>query len=160
MRPGVLLVNNYAHVRGGSDRCFLDELGLLAGRGHKVRGLATRPPPGTPAAPIPEGVELELLEPVELSRPGLGDLVRFGYSRAARRALERLLAGPERPELAHLHITYGQITASILAPLARAGIPVVQTLHEYRLACPVSTFVSHGALCEACSGAHYWRALP
>jgi glycosyltransferase involved in cell wall biosynthesis len=153
LRPRVLVANNYAHVRGGSDRCFLAHVRLLAERGHAVSTLATRPPAGA----APEG--LELIEPIELARPGPRDLLRFHYSLAARRAVTRLLAGAARPEVAHLHITYGQLTASILGPLRRAGIPVVQTLHEYRLACPVGTFVSNGALCEACSGGRTWRAL-
>lgn len=159
MQPSVLAVNNYAHVRGGSDRCFLDLVALLGARGHRVRALATRPPAGVEPLALPEE-DLALLAPVALERPGLADLARFHWSRPARRAVERWLAAPERPELAHLHITYGQITASILAPLRRAGIPIVQTLHEYRLACPVSTFVSAGRLCEACQPRRFWRALP
>jgi glycosyltransferase involved in cell wall biosynthesis len=154
MRPSVLLVNNYAHVRGGSDRCFLDQRRLLAERGHRVWTLATRPPAGD----APEGATL--LEPLELERPRAADLWRFHFSRAARRAVERILASPPLPDLAHLHIYHGQITASILRPLRRAGIPIVHTLHEYRLACPVSTFVSRGAPCEACHGGAFWRALP
>lgn len=159
MQPSVLAVNNYAHVRGGSDRCFLDLVALLAARGHRVRALATRPPNGASPLALP-AEDVRLLEPVVLERPGLADLWRFHWSRAARRAVEGWLSGADRPELAHLHITYGQITSSILAPLRRAGIPVVQTLHEYRLACPVSTFVSGGAICEACRPRRFWRALP
>jgi glycosyltransferase involved in cell wall biosynthesis len=37
-------------------------------------------------------------------------------------------------------------------------VPIVQTLHEYKLFCPVSTFVSRGALCEACGHGSFWRA--
>lgn len=159
MGPSVLLVNNYAHVRGGSERCFLDQLRLLEEHGHRVRVLSTRPPAGIEAeGTLPE--ESELLEPVELARPGPADVLRFHYSRAARAAVERMLARAAPPELAHLHITYGQLTASILSPLRRAGVPVLQTLHEYRLACPVSTFVSRGTICERCSGGSFWHALP
>jgi glycosyltransferase involved in cell wall biosynthesis len=155
--PPLLVANNYAHVRGGSDRCFLEHVRLLGRHGHTVHALATRPPSG--ATELALASAAELIEPVELARPALADLVRFHYSRAARGAVERLLARADAPRLAHLHIVYGQLTAALLAPLVRAGVPIVQTLHEYRLACPVSTFVSHGRLCEACSGGGTWHAL-
>ena len=66
----------------------------------------------------------------------------------------------EKPDLAHLHIYYGKLTASILAPLKKAGIPIVQTLHEYKLICPVYTLISNGQICEACQGHRFYRALP
>jgi len=153
-RPTVLGVNNYHYLRGGSERVFLDLGRLLAARGHRVVHLSTahprnEPPPG-PAVFVP---------PNDLSRPGPLDLVRFHYSRRAARAVEGLLAR-ERIQLAHLHIYYGQLTPAILAPLTRAGVPIVQTLHEYKPLCPVHNLVSRGRPCEACAGRHFWRALP
>jgi len=70
-----------------------------------------------------------------------------------RRLIER-----ERPDLAHLHIYYGQLTAAILPVLKEYGIPVVQTLHEYKLLCPVATMTRNGRACEACAGGGYWHA--
>ena len=63
-----------------------------------------------------------------------------------------------RPDIAHLHIYYGQLTASILKPIRSAGIPVVQTLHEYKLVCPTHGLYAQGAFCDACNGRHYWHA--
>lgn len=150
MPPSVLLVNNYRHVRGGSDRCFLEQARLLERKGHRVVTLASGPAtrPGDLA-----------LEPVDLRRPSPVELARFLFSRRARRLVRELQASDRRVDLAHLHITYGQVTAAILAPLVESEVPIVQTLHEYRLVCPVSTFVSHGALCEACRGGRVWPAV-
>lgn len=153
MRPDVLLANNYQHVRGGSDRFYLEQAKLLAARGHRVLQLATRH-----AADEPPLGPHRLLAPVELARPGLGDVWRFLHSTRARQAVRELLTERRGPLVAHLHIYHGQLTAAILAPLRAAGVPIVQTLHEYKLFCPVSTFVSHGRVCEACGRGSFWRA--
>lgn len=71
--------------------------------------------------------------------------------------MQRLLAA-EQPQIAHLHIYYGQLTSSILSPLKRQGVPVVQTLHDYKLVCPTSIMFDHGRVCEACQGSKFWQA--
>jgi len=94
---------------------------------------------------------------LDVESPELSDIPKFFYSIDARKKLRKLIE-QERPDVAHLHIYYGQITPSILAVLQEHGIPVVQTLHEYKLCCPVSTMVRAGELCEECSGGSYWQA--
>ncbi len=154
MRPTVLGVHNRHRLIGGAERYYLELGRLLAARGHRVVHLSTAHPENEPAP----GPAL-FLPPNDLVRPGPADLVRFHYSRRAARAVRSLLSA-ERIDLAHLHIYHGQLTAAILAPLRRAGVPLVQTLHEYKLLCPVHTFLSRGVLCEACGGRHFHRALP
>ncbi len=152
--PTVLGANNYHYLRGGSERAFLELGRLLAARGHRVAHLSTAHPRNEPAPGA-----AAFVPPNELAQPGPLDVVRFHYSRPAARALAGLLR-TERVDVAHLHIYYGQLTPSILAPLARAGVPIVQTLHEYKPLCPVHTLLSQGKPCEACAGRHFWRALP
>jgi glycosyltransferase involved in cell wall biosynthesis len=153
-RLTVLNVGQNYYVRGGSDRYLLSLGHLLERHGHRVIPFAARNPRNEAtewASFFPEGADFE--------HPGPLDAARFVYSPAAAKALTRLLR-TARVDLAHLHIYYGKLTASILEPLRRAGIPVVQTLHDFKLICPVYSLVSHGRHCEACQGRHYWRALP
>lgn len=150
----VLLVGANYRVQGGSDRYFLSLERLLEERGHRVIPFAARHPRNRGSRAdrhFPRGVD-----PVD---PSPGDIARFVYNPSARRELGRLLEG-ERPDLAHLHVYSGQLSASILEPLRARGIPTVQTLHDFKLACPVRTFVSRDKVCEACRGRHFWRALP
>jgi len=154
MLPTVLGIHNYHYLRGGSERYFLELGRQLAARGHRVLHLSTAHPRNEPA-PGPAA----FVEPIGLERPRLADLWRFHHAPAAARAVEGLLAR-ERVDLAHLHIYYGQLTPAVLAPLVRAGIPIVQTLHEYKLLCPVHTLLSRGTPCEACGGRAFWHALP
>ncbi|MEM8557120.1 MAG: glycosyltransferase family 4 protein [Bacteroidota bacterium] len=150
----VLNVGHHYRVAGGSDRYMLVLEALLEERGHEVIPFAAAHPDNQPtpwARFFPTGVDPEGRRP--------SDFARFFYSREAAQALASLLK-EARPDLAHLHIYYGHLTTSILAEFRKAGVPVVQTLHDYKLACPVYSFLSNGTPCEACGGHQFWKALP
>jgi len=146
----VLQINNYGYVRGGSDRYFLDLSDLLLNRGHQVSYLVSASSKNKVDAPF-------AVQGFNVASPSLLDVPKFVYSRDAARQL-RLLIEKERPDVAHLHIYYGQITASILPVLKKYGIPMVQTLHEYKLLCPIATMMRQGSVCVACAKGGYWRA--
>jgi hypothetical protein len=77
---------------------------------------------------------------------------RAVYSTQARSQLGDLLAAEPRFDVAHLHNVYHQLSPSLLAPLRAAAVPVVMTVHDYKLVCPVYTLTSHGQMCERCVG--------
>ncbi|MFB6230932.1 MAG: glycosyltransferase family 4 protein [Salinibacter sp.] len=151
----ILNAGHHYHVQGGSDRCMLRLGELLEAQGHTVVPFASQHPDNRPSrwdGYFPTGVDTR--------DPSLSDAAHFVYSPEARRQMARLLKDGGPFDLALLHIYYGQLTASILKPLDEAGVPIVQTLHEYKLTCPVHSHLSQGEICEACAGHAFWRALP
>ena len=154
MKSTILNVSQNYHVRGGSDRYFFTLAELLQKHGHRVI-------PFTAANPNNEPSEWERYFPrgADFEHPGAGDLLRFLYSHDAVKSIRRLLQDTNI-DLAHFHIYYGKLTTSILEVLKRDGIPLIQTLHEYKLTCPVYSHLSNDQICEACEGKHFWRALP
>jgi len=62
-------------------------------------------------------------------------------------------------DVAHLHIYYGRLTAAILQPLRSQGVPIVQSLHEYKHACPIYTMERNGEVCEKCVSGSTLNAL-
>src|SRR5882724_6530140 len=56
----------------------------------------------------------------------------------------------ETPDVAHFHNSFPLISPAAYYACAEAGVPVVQTLHNYRLLCPAATFLRDGKVCEAC----------
>lgn len=65
------------------------------------------------------------------------------------RAMRRALA-EERPDLVNVHNLYPFISPAALRECRRAGVPVVMTVHNFRLICPTGLFMRDGAPCELC----------
>ena len=80
------------------------------------------------------------------------------WSSDARREIAGLLAR-EKPDVVHVHNTFVMISPSIFSACQEAGIPVVLTLHNYRLLCPGATFFRQGKVCEECVEHNLWRSI-
>ncbi len=148
----VLNVGQNYYIRGGSDQYQFALTQLLENYDHQVIPFASNNHKNfdTPWSKyFPEGVNFD--------NPNISDLIKFVYSRKAAESM-RLLCREQSIDLAHLHIYYGQLTSSILTPLKQAGIPIVQTLHEYKIVCPVYSLMSSNEICQACNGSNFWQA--
>ena len=88
----------------------------------------------------------------------VGDSLAAIYSFDARRRLRRLLR-VARPDVAHLHNVYHQLSLSIVDELRSARVPIVMTLHDYKAACPSYQLLTHDGLCQRCVGGGYWNAV-
>ena len=74
----------------------------------------------------------------------------------SRRAFGQFLRD-NRPDVVHIHNLYPLISPSILPECTAQGIPVVMTVHNFRLACPNGLLMSHGEICDRClGGREYW----
>ena len=144
--------NNY-FVEGGSDRCMMFLEDLLREKGNSVISFSSsneRNECNKYSAYFPLSIDTK--------KPEISKAISYFYSLNAKNNMEKLLSDYD-VSIAHLHIYYGKLTASILGPLKKRGIPIIQTLHEYKLICPNYSMVSHGKICEKCEGRHYWRAM-
>jgi len=78
------------------------------------------------------------------------------YSFSSKKAMRRLLAEC-RPDIVHVHNLFPLISPSVLGECRKAGVPVVMTIHNYRLICPNGMYLSDGQVCEKCGGGkEYW----
>ena len=57
-----------------------------------------------------------------------------------------------KPDLVHIHNLYPLISAAILPVIKKMEIPIVMTVHNYRLLCPNGLFFNKGEICEKCTG--------
>jgi glycosyltransferase involved in cell wall biosynthesis len=80
------------------------------------------------------------------------------WSGATYRAVRELIA-KTRPDVAHFHNTFPVISPSAYAACQDEGVPVVQTLHNYRLICPGALLMRDGTPCEDCIGRSLLPAL-
>lgn len=65
----------------------------------------------------------------------------------------------ERPDIAHFHNIWYLISPSAYSACRDAGIPVVQTLHNFRMFCANGLLLKNGRPCEACVGKIPWRGM-
>jgi glycosyltransferase involved in cell wall biosynthesis len=150
----VLLVNKFFYRRGGSETVFFDTADLLKAGGDDVIFFSMHHQRNLPSTQSPYFVSH-----IDFQAPrGLLDTLRASgrvlYSLEARRSLQRLLAR-ERPHIVHLHNIHHQLSPSILSVLSRHDLPVVMTLHDYKMVCPVYTMMSDGGPCDSCRNGRY-----
>ncbi|NDW52451.1 glycosyltransferase family 4 protein [Aliiroseovarius sp. PrR006] len=77
------------------------------------------------------------------------------YAREAVRAFDALLEA-DPPDIVHTHELYPLISPFVLEVAARRGVPVVHSVYDYRITCPVATHYNGREVCTRCEdrGAH------
>lgn len=153
----VLLVNKFFFVRGGSERYFFMQSDALEERGHDVVHFSMTHPDNRPSRWSSFFVNRRDYHSVSGLDITPRDVTGFIRSGESARSMERLL-DEATPGVAHLHNIYHQLTPSIIPVLRRRNIPVVMTLHDYKLVCPNYRMFAHGEYCERCLGGKFYRA--
>ncbi len=144
MKFNVLNVSQSDQIVGGSDIYWLELAALLKNRGHLVSMFCA------------SDNDEALPRVVDFNNPGFRDVFSFVYNFDAKRKIRPFL---KSTDVVHLHIYYGKLTGSILSEIKKAGLPVVQTLHEYKVVCPVYTMHRDGANCYDCAGNRFYKCL-
>lgn len=126
----IVLVHNYYQTPGGEDLVFNTEANLLEERGHSVHRYTVHND-----------------DIAHMNRLALAAGTVWRRSEARRmRALFRQI----RPNLVHFHNTFPLISPAAYYAAHNEGVPVVQTLHNYRLLCVDATLFRNGHTCEDC----------
>jgi glycosyltransferase involved in cell wall biosynthesis len=147
----ILLVNKFLHPVGGAETSFLHTRDLLRRKGHRVIDFSMAHPDNVASEESMYFAKERSYAPGASPLRRVRDAAASVYSFEARRALARLL-DDHRPDVAHLHSVYHQLTLGVVDELFERGIPVIQTLHDYKIACPAYTLFTEGAPCRRCVG--------
>jgi len=151
----IIFANNYYYLRGGSERVFFDEMNILRKNGHDVLPFSRH---------FPQNIENPeyFAPPIDYENvPGHKKLfAAFAliYSPTCRRYFGRLL-DRELPDIIHAHNIYGRLTTSIIDAAKKKKIPVVLTLHDYKLICPSYLMLRENQVCELCKGKKFYYCL-
>ncbi|WP_054939099.1 glycosyltransferase [Paenibacillus ihuae] len=129
----VLLIHNYYQQSGGEDKVVAQEAELLRSRGIEV--------------------QIYSVHNDDLKNQGTAGKVKTALSAAwspsAYKKIKQQLLDM-KPDVVHVHNFFPLISPSVYYACNRMGVPVVQTLHNYRLLCPAATFLRDGSVCEKC----------
>jgi glycosyltransferase involved in cell wall biosynthesis len=129
----VLVLHNRYQQAGGEDVVVQAERELLVRHRHDV----------------------ELFEADNTEIAGLGDRMRAAlgtvYSLGTRKRVAARITSFQ-PDLVHTHNFFPLLSPSVYYACHEASVPVVQTLHNYRLICPNAQLLRDGNICEDCLG--------
>lgn len=143
---------------GGSVTAFFEIAKMLQNRGHEVSIFSMQDPQNetTPCAKyFPSHFDLNAKAGFWKKIHWAGKLI---YNREAKNKMTELIDA-EKPEIAHLHNIYHYLTPSIISPLKKKHIPVVMTLHDYKIICPNYKLFNQGKICEKCKGGKYYQCF-
>lgn len=128
----VLHVHNFYQSPGGEDQCFAATGAMLENYGHEV-------------------VRFTLRNDVIDDMGRLAAARKAVWNGAVHSELRRLIRA-SRPDVAHFENTFPLISPAAYYACHAERVPVVQTLHNFRLACPSAIFYRNGGVCEKCLG--------
>lgn len=135
----VLIVHNVYQQRGGEDSVVDDEVELLLSRGHSVEFYGRN------------NDEVHNISRISLASQML-------WSNRTVDDIADLIAN-FKPDVIHVHNTFPLISPSLYWAADKACVPIVQTLHNFRLFCPQAVFLREGKVCEDCLGHVPWRGV-
>ena len=154
----ILLINNFHYRLGGSETVYFNTADLLREHGHEVLFFSQ-----TRKMNIACDQEDFFSEAIDFNSHGLvkklKGVIQYFYNFNAARSLEKLIL-KEKPDVAHIHLLWGGLGGAILKELKKYNVPIVYSVHEYRMVCPAYTFKDgNNKVCELCGSGAYWHCL-
>ena len=151
------MANNYYYLKGGAERVLLEEKKILEAHGHQVPVFSQTHPHNEFSEysdyypPFKDWRHISRLQKVPMA-------LNIMYDRRAARDFNRFLdaAGSE---IVHAHNIYGGLTTSILDAAQKKGVPVIMTLHDYKLICPSYLMLNRGKVCDDCRNGRFIHCL-
>lgn len=149
----VLLIDKYHRQYAGPQRLYFDTSKLLQSEGHEVAFFAMSHPKNE-ATPWSRFF-VDQVDYEEANQLSFGAKLKVArniiWNPQAKNNLEALIA-EFKPDVAHLFVTYHQLSPSIIWALKEKGVPIVMTLCDYKLASPNYSLFVRGQIWEHASG--------
>ncbi len=138
----IVQVHNYYQISGGEDTVVAAEKKLLEEKGHQVITYYRH--------------NSEIKNQTFTKKLGL--LKETNWSDFTYHDFLKVLE-KEQPDLCHVHNFLPLISPSIFYACEKANVPVVQTLHNYRLICTNGLLMRQGQICESCLGKSAYQSV-
>jgi len=151
----IIQVNKFLYPKGGADKYCLNLIEDLSQAGDTVIpfGMAD-------SRNLNSSWSQYFSENIDYHTPGNNFKIasRLIWNKEAASQFAKLL-DETKPDLIHAHNIYHQLSPSILVEAKKRQIPVVMTLHDYKLVCPNYLLFTHGSHCERCVTGSYINCL-
>ena len=132
-KKNILIVHNYYQIPGGEDTVVANEKTMLEKHGHKVI-LYSR-----------NNAELKQMSKIRILFLPFTTVFNLRTYKEIKKQIRR-----ENIDVVHVHNTLNLISPAVYYAARSMKVPVVQTVHNFRLLCPGATFYRDGHICEDC----------
>jgi glycosyltransferase involved in cell wall biosynthesis len=153
----ILMVNKFFYPFGGTESYVINLSKLLLNKGHQV---------------IPFGMKHEqnikgfnsedFVNKIDYDTSSLRKKIHYAgkilYSIEAKKKIRKVIK-ETKPDIAHLHNIYHQLSPSILGELKKFNIPMVMTAHDLKFLCPNYKLYHNGNICEKCRVLRFYHAI-
>ena len=129
----ILIVHNYYQISGGEDTVVANEKKMLEDNGHEVF-LYTR-----------DNKELKAMSKAKKVLLPFTTIFNLKTYEDVKRIIRE-----KKIDIVHVHNTLTLISPSVYYAALSCHVPVVQTVHNFRLLCPGAAFYRDGHICEDC----------
>ena len=154
----ILQVNKYFYVKGGPERYMFGVSKLLRAHGHDIAFFSMNNAKNGFSEwskyfvhNVDYNKEAGIVNGIRMSKNIL-------YSKESFDKISQLV-DEFKPDVAHLHNFNHQLSPSILVALKSKKVPVVMTVHDYKLVCPSYSMLNHGNVCELCRERRFYSCL-
>jgi len=137
----ILMLHNRYQITSGEEVVVKTELDLLKSKGHDVSLL--------------EANNEEISGFVGKAKAAIDAIYSISSKQQVSQAISSI-----QPDIVHVHNFFPLLSPSIYYACQAANVPVVQTLHNYRLLCASASFFRDGKVCEDCLGKRFpWPGI-
>jgi glycosyltransferase involved in cell wall biosynthesis len=146
-------------LKGGAERSYFDTAEVLAKNGHDLAFFSMKHPKNRPSR-----WSKYFIDEIDYNDDSMSfwEKLKAGfkiiYNVQARKNLEKLIED-FKPDIVHLHNTYHQLSPSIIMALKKYRIPMVMTLHDYKLISPSYNLYVRGQIWEKSKDHKYYRCF-
>jgi glycosyltransferase involved in cell wall biosynthesis len=138
----VLQIHNYYQLWGGEDEAAQHDVRLLQQYGHEVKQYCRN------------NDEIKTYGPLRKCRLFFETTWSMKSYKEIRGILKEF-----KPDIVHMHNFFPLVSPAAYYACASVGVPVIQTLHDFRLICPMSHLLREERICEECIHDSLWRSI-
>ncbi|MCC6639222.1 glycosyltransferase family 4 protein [Candidatus Falkowbacteria bacterium] len=144
----ILEINKFFYKKGGSELYLFSIRNLLKRHGHAVMDFSMNHEKNEPSYYQPYFIHPVRMDGKMKLRDKIHSFFHLLYSVETQEKLEQLIQERGVPDVAHIHNFAYHLTPSILYVLKKHNIPVVWTLHDYKVISPNYNLYAHGEIDE------------
>lgn len=153
----ILAVNKFYYMKGGSEAYYFSLNKLCMEKGYKIIPFSMKHEKN-----IHSEYEKYFIENINYKNMHLKTKIvnaaKIVYSVEAYKKIRKIIRDT-KPDIAHLHIFQHQLSPSIIQALRKENIPIVNTVHDFKIVCPNYKMLNKNGLCGECKGGKYYRCF-